>query len=160
MQLKAPALRAFSNEDVFVTKGELMPGIDRIDIKKRRPIPPYIKFILLIAVFAGIWIKSCSHKAQSEIIKISIVEITEITSGNIDVKFTVSNSSTVDFKKKVHIKVFLKSGELLADKITQIEIPGRKKKRYLKVLQKFNMPLKYPEDVDLATVDIYETKGF
>ena len=137
-----------------------MSAIDRIDIKKRRPIPPYIKFVLLIAVIAGVWIKSCSQKSQAEIIIISIVEITEVTSGNIDVRFTVSNSSTVDFTKKVHIKVYLKNGDLLADKISKIEIPARTEKKYLKVLQKYNIPLKDPDEVEYATVEIYETKGF
>ncbi|HHE39034.1 MAG TPA: hypothetical protein ENL20_10755, partial [Candidatus Cloacimonetes bacterium] len=99
-----------------------MRSIDRIDMNKKRPIPTYIKLILLVAVIFGISLRNCWKKNESKSLRISEIEITEVTSGNVDVKFTVTNHSKVYLKKPILIKVFTNSGEELTSKITQIEI--------------------------------------
>ena len=124
-----------------------MRSIDRIDMNKKRPIPTYIKLILLVAVIFGISLRSCWKKSETKSLNISEIKITEISSGNVDVKFTVTNNSKVTLKKPILIRVFTNSGEELTSKITQIEIESRTSKRFLKVLQKFNIPLKNIDDV-------------
>ena len=136
-----------------------MRSVDRIDMNKKRPIPTYIKLILLMAVIFGISIRSCWKKSENRSLLISEIEITEVTSGNVDVKFTVTNNTKVTLKKPFLIRVFTNSGEELTSKITQIEIEPRTSKRYLKVLRKYNIPLKNIDDVSHATVEIYVSKS-
>ncbi len=136
-----------------------MRSIERIDINKKRATPTYIKLILLVAVIFGITLRNCWKKNETGSLLISDIELTEITSGNVDVKFTVANNSKVTLKKPILIRVFTNSGEELSSKITQIEIEARTSKRFLKVLQKFNIPLENTADVSHAEVEIYISKS-
>ncbi len=133
-----------------------MSSIERIDINKRWPIPPAIKFILLIAVILGLIARSCWMKNPGRNLQISEIEITEVTNVSADVKFTVANRAEIPLKKSVLIKVFLPTGELLASKISWIEIPAKSRKRYLKVLQKFNYPIDNPNEIVDVTVEWYK----
>lgn len=132
-----------------------MARFERLEWKKRRPIPVWLKLILMIAIVFGIATRKCWKKTQVNEIVISNIEITEITTASIDVSYNVGNLASIPLKKSFIIKVFTKDGEELASKITQNEIPARTNKRYLKLLQKFNFPLKSKDDVSHATVQIY-----
>ena len=132
-----------------------MRSIDRIDIKKRWTIPPTIKLILLVAVILGFIGRNCWMKNPGRNLQISEIEISEVTKVSADVKFTVANRAKITQKKSVLIKIFSPSGDLIASKITWIEIPAKSRKRYLKVLQKFNFPIENPEDIVDVTVEWY-----
>ena len=133
-----------------------MSSFERIDIKKRWPIPPAIKLILLVAVILGLVVRNCWMKDPGRNLQISEIEITEVTKVSADVKFTVANRAKITLKKSVMIKIFSPSGDLIASKIAWIEIPAKSRKRYLKVLQKFNFPIENPDAIVDATVEFYK----
>ncbi|NQV17135.1 MAG: hypothetical protein HQ534_01125 [Armatimonadetes bacterium] len=133
-----------------------MSSFERIDIKKRWPIPPALKLILLVAVILGLVGRKCWMKNPGRNLQISEIEITEVTKVSADVKFTVANRAKISLKKSVLIKIFSPSGELIASKIAWIEIPAKSRKRYLKVLQKFNFPIDNPDEIVDVTVDFYK----
>ncbi len=133
-----------------------MSSFERIDIKRRWPIPPAIKLILLVAVILGLVARSCWMKKPGRNLQISEIEITEFTKVSADVKFTVANRAKITQKKSVLIKIFSPSGELIASKISWIEIPAKSRKRFLKVLQKFNFPIENPDEIVDVTVDFYK----
>jgi len=132
-----------------------MPRFERMDWKTKRPIPATIKLLLLIAVILGILMRNCWKKNQAKPIIISDVQITQITRVSVEVSYTAENLAEIPLKKAFLIKVFTKSGAILASKITQNNIPAHSKKHYVKILQKFNMPLKNKDEIGRATVEIY-----
>ena len=133
-----------------------MSAFERIDIKKRRTIPPAVKLILLVAVIFGFMLHNCWKKSQGRNLQISEIEITELTRVSADVAFVVSSRANIELKKSVLIEIYIKSGELIASKISRITIPPKTKKRYLKILQKFNFPLDNPEDIDEIYITWYK----
>ena len=133
-----------------------MRSIDRIDIKKRWPIPPTVKLLLMLLVIFGFIMHNCWKKTQGKSLPISDIEITELTRVSADVAFVVANPHNLELKKAVLIQIFTKSGELIASKISSITMPAKTKKRYLKVLQKFNFPVDDPESVGDVTIEWYK----
>lgn len=134
-----------------------MKSVDRIDIKKRYPIPPYVKLILMLAVILGIIGRSCWLKNKDSNIKISDIEVVEATKVTADIEFNVANRATVALKKSFIIKIVDKKDQLVASKITQIELQPKSNKRYLKILQKFNVPLMNgKDDIKEVTVEVYK----
>ena len=133
-----------------------MSAFERIDIKKRRTIPPAVKLILLVAVIIGFMMHNCWKKSQGRNLQISEIEITELTRVSADVAFVVSSRASIELKKSVLIEIYTKSGELIASKISLITIPPKTRKRYLKVLQKFNFPLDNPKDINEISITWYK----
>ncbi|RLD55253.1 MAG: hypothetical protein DRJ01_16895 [Bacteroidetes bacterium] len=132
-----------------------MPIFERIDINKKRPIPVTIKLILLLAVIFGIYLRSCWKKNQEKQITISNIEISNITSANIDVRFNITNNTKMDLIKSLIIKIYSNTNQEIASKITRVKIPALSKRRYLKVIHKFNRPIKENETGLKSTVNIY-----
>ena len=134
-----------------------MKSVDRIDIKKKWPIPPAVKMILMLAVILGLIGRSCWLKTKDTNIQITNIEVVEATKVSADVKFNVANRATIALNKSFLIKIIDNDDQLVASKITQIELPPKSNKRYLKVLQKFNVPLMNGvEDIKEVTVEVYK----
>jgi uncharacterized protein YyaL (SSP411 family) len=133
-----------------------MKSVERIDIKKRWPIPHYAKFLLMIAVILGFLAHSCWKKNVGANIQITEVEVLQATMTSADISFYVANRADIALKKSLLIKLINVNNELVASKITQIEIPPKTKKKYLKVLQKFEIPLNGFEDIGDVTIEVYK----
>lgn len=134
-----------------------MKSVDRIDIRKKWPIPPAVKMILMLAVVLGLVGRSCWLKTKDANIQISNIEVIEATKVSADVKFSVANRAKMTLNKSFIIKIISKDDQLVASKITQIELPPKSNKRYLKVLQKFNIPLMNGiDDIKEVTVEVYK----
>ncbi|MDO9578775.1 MAG: hypothetical protein Q7J16_12905 [Candidatus Cloacimonadales bacterium] len=134
-----------------------MESVDRIDIKKKWPIPPAVKLILMLAVVMGLVGRSCWLKTRDANIQITNIEVVEATKVSADVKFNVANRADIALTKSFLIKIIDKDDQLVASKITQIELPPKSNKRYLKVLQKFNIPLMNGiDDIKEVTVEVYK----
>ena len=110
---------------------------------------------MLLVIF-GFIMHNCWKKTQGKSLPISDIEITELTRVSADVAFVVINPHNLELKKAVLIKIFTKSGELIASKISSITMPAKTKKRYLKVLQKFNFPLDNLEDIGEISITWYK----
>lgn len=127
---------------------------------RRYPIPAWVKMALMIAVILGLTLRSCYVKQQGRSFVISGVTIQEKTRVSVDVVFTITNTARVTQKKSVLIQVYDTNGDLVASKLSQIEVPGTSERRFLKVLQKFKRPIKDASEIELATVDIYNSSVF
>ncbi|HHE40093.1 MAG: hypothetical protein DRI23_10135 [Candidatus Cloacimonadota bacterium] len=133
-----------------------MKSVERIDIKKRWPIPSYVKFVLMLAVIAGFWGHSCWKKNVGANIQISEIEVMQATMTSADISFYVASRADIPLKKSLLIKLTNVNDELVASRITQIEIPPKTRKKYLKVLQKFERPLNGFEDIGEVTIEVYK----
>ncbi len=130
--------------------------IDRIDINKKWPIPSGIKLILMVLVIFGFLVHRCWKKNQGSNILISDIEVSEITKVSADITFFAANRASVELTKAVKISLYTKNSRLIADKLTNITIPAKSKKKYIKLMQKFKFPVNDPNSVGKATVEIYK----
>ena len=113
----------------------------RIDIKQKWPIPTGIKFVLMLAVIFGFLLHNCWQNNKDKNISITSVKILELTKISADIIFSGTNSANVELTKTLKIELFTKSNELIASKLTNITIPAKSKKKFRKILQKFNFPI-------------------
>lgn len=137
-----------------------MGKLERMELKKKYPVSAAIKLLMLVAIVMGFYIRGCSRKNAAKLIKISYVEVSEVTSANIDIRFMVENRASAELKKNFLIKVFLENGEEVASKITTVTLQPNSRKKYLKVLSKFNMVVNSDTEVSYATVEMYEPNFF
>lgn len=137
-----------------------MAKLERMELKKKYPISIAVKLLMMVAIVMGFYIRGCSRKNAAKLIKISYVEVAEVTSANIDIYFMVDNAASVMLKKNFLIKVFLENGEEVASKITTVSLEPKSRKKYLKVLSKFNMAVNSETKVSHATVEMYEPNFF
>jgi len=134
-----------------------MQSVDRIDIKKKWPIPAWVKMVLMLAVILGILGRSCWMKSKDVNIQIANIEVVDATKVTADIKFNVANRASIPLKKSFIIKIINQEDQLVASKITQIELPPKSNKRYLKVIEKFNIPLMHEaDDIKVVTVEVYK----
>ena len=133
-----------------------MRSVDRIDINKKRTIPPVAKLIMMLAVIMGLILHTCWKKTQGDNLQISDIQLSNITRVSLDISFTIASRASVELEKTFMIEVYTTSGELLASKLTHITVPPKTRKRYIKVLQKFNMPLESPDDIGDFKIYVYK----
>ena len=133
-----------------------MESVDRIDIKKRRPIPASAKLILMMVVILGLVLHTCWQKTKGDNLQISDIQISNITRVSLDISFTIASRASIELEKSFMIEVYTTNGELLSSRLTQLSIPPKTRKRYIKVLQKFNMPLDDPDDIGDFKIYVYK----
>ena len=133
-----------------------MKSVDRIDINKKRAIPPVAKLIMMLAVIMGLVLHTCWKKTKSDNLQISDIQLSNITRISLDISFTIASRASVELEKSFMIEIYNTSGELLASKLTHLSIPPKTRKRYIKVLQKFNMPLESPDDIGDFKIYVYK----
>ena len=133
-----------------------MRSVDRIDINKKRAIPQASKLILMLAVIMGLVLHTCWKKTQGDNLQISDIQLSNITRISLDVSFTIASRASVELEKSFMIEIYTTSGELLANKLTRLTISPKTRKRYIKVLQKFNMPLESPDDIGDFRIYVYK----
>ena len=133
-----------------------MRSVDRIDINKKRAIPQASKFILMLAVIMGLVLHTCWKKTKSDNLQISDIQLSNITRISLDISFTIASRASIELEKSFMIEIYTTSGELLANKLTRLTIPPKTRKRYIKVLQKFNMPLESPDDIGDFKIYVYK----
>ena len=133
-----------------------MRTVDRIDINKKRTIPPVTKLIMMLAVIMGLVLHTCWKKTQGDNLQISDIQLSNITRVSLDISFTIASRASIKLEKSFMIEIYTISGELLASKLTHITVPPKTRKRYIKVLQKFNMPLESPDDIGDFKIYVYK----
>ncbi len=133
-----------------------MKSVDRIDINTKRTIPPAAKLILMLAVIMGLLLHTCWKKTQGDNLQISDIQLSNITRVSLDISFTIASRASVELEKSFMIEIYTISGELLASKLTHIIIPPKTRKRYIKVMQKFNMPLNDADDIGDFKIYVYK----
>jgi len=133
-----------------------MRSVDRIDINKKRAIPPAAKLIMMLAVIMGLVLHTCWKKTQGDNLQISDIQLSNITRISLDISFTIASRASIELEKSFMIEIYTTSGELLANKLIHLSIPPKTRKRYIKVLQKFNMPLESPDDIGDFKIYVYK----
>ena len=133
-----------------------MRSVDRIDINKKRAIPPVTKLIMMLAVIIGLVLHTCWKKTQGDNLQISDIQLSNITRISLDISFTIASRASVELEKSFMIEIYTTSGELLANKLTRLTISPKTRKRYIKVLQKFYMPLESPDDIGDFRIYVYK----
>jgi len=133
-----------------------MKSVDRIDINKKRAIPPLAKLIMMLAVILGLVLHTCWKKTQGDNLQISDIQLSNITRISLDISFTIASRADIELEKSFMIEIYTTSGDLLANKLTRLTIPPKTRKRYIKVLQKFNMPLENPDDIGDFKIYVYK----
>lgn len=133
-----------------------MRSVDRIDINKKRAVPQTAKLIMMLAVIIGLVLHTCWKKNQGDNLQISDIQLSNITKISLDISFTVASRASIELEKSFMIEIYTTSGELLANKLTRLTIPPKTRKRYIKVLQKFNMPLESPDDISDFKIYVYK----
>ena len=133
-----------------------MRSVDRIDINKKRAIPPVAKLIMMLAVILGLVLHTCWKKTQGDNLQISDIQLSNITRISLDISFTIASRASIELEKSFMIEIYTTSGELLANKLIHLSIPPKTRKRYIKVLQKFNMPLESPDDIGDFKIYVYK----
>lgn len=132
-----------------------MSVFERMEMKKKRPIPNYAILVLLLMMVFGIYLRNCWKEKQTSQIEISDIEIVDHTNASIDIQFSANNSYNIQLKKTIIIKVILTSGADLASRLTYIEVPPKSNKKYLKILNRFAKPLNSLDEIEKVTVEIY-----
>ena len=133
-----------------------MRSVDRIDINKKRSIPPAAKLIMMLAVVMGLVLHTCWKKTQGDNLQISDIQLSNITRISLDISFTIASRASIELKKSFMIEIYTTSGDLLANKLIHLSIPPKTRKRYIKVLQKFNMPLNDHDDIGDFKIYVYK----
>ncbi len=128
----------------------------RIDIKRKWPIPANIKMILMLLVIFGLLLSKCWHDNKASNILITEIKINNVTKVSAEVSFVVANRASVELTKTLKIGIYTKSGELIADKLTNVTIPKKSHKNFLKILQKFNFPLEDSTQIGEIIVEVYK----
>ena len=133
-----------------------MRSVDRIDINKKRTIPPVTKLIMMLAVIMGLVLHTCWKKTQGDNLQISDIQLSNITRVSLDISFTIASRASVELDKSFMIEIYTTTGNMLANKLIHLSIPPKTRKRYIKVLQKFNMPLESPDDIGDFKIYVYK----
>ncbi len=120
----------------------------------RRQIPTSAKLILLLAVIIGIWMRSCWLNYQKENIQFTDIKLESATPVSVDVTFNIDNKSLKSGKHRIFIEVFTSRNEVIAKKLTFVDISSKSKKGYIKVIDKFSRPLFDDETLTHARVTL------
>ncbi|MDD3049532.1 MAG: hypothetical protein PHR06_00120 [Candidatus Cloacimonetes bacterium] len=134
-----------------------MPIIEGRDFSGRRVIPSGIKLLLMLAVIMGFYVRSCWNKKKAELFLISEIKIEEVTLSTIEITFRLKNLTSANGKESVFIKAYSDNGDLIASRITSVEVQPDSDKVYRKLLEKFNRPLQKNESITKVTVEYYKS---
>ena len=132
-----------------------MPIIEQPNFSRKRQIPSSFKFVLLIAVALGLYIRSCNQNNSIEKFKISEINVMNKTSVSVDVLFKILNTTDSAVKKNILIKLYDSTGQQIASKLTSINIQPRTNERYRKVISMFEVATDLVHEDLSATIEIY-----
>jgi|SRR5690554_1632439 len=133
-----------------------MPIIERPDNTRRTYIPPGIKLILLAAVILGFLLRSCWLEKREDYYEINNIVLADRTHSSVDVLFHVTNKTSMTREEPVLIKVYTTRGDVIASRLTNIEVQPRSRRRYRKMVEKWERPLLDGEELSHATIEIYK----
>ena len=111
--------------------------------------PPLLKFILLLAVIFGFYLRNYSMKSKDKYIKFSNITYQKIDLSSIYASFEMMNNSNRTGIEKVLISVYDKDDVLIASKITDVHLKKFKKTKYTKLVEKFARPIDKNESLDI-----------
>ncbi len=121
----------------------------------KHPTPPILKFILLLAVIFGFYLRNYSMKSKDKYIKFSNITYQKIDLSSIYVSFEMMNNSNRTGLEKVLIQVYDKDNVLLASKLTDVHLEKFKKSKYSKQIDKFVRPIQKKEKLRIK-IEIFK----
>lgn len=111
--------------------------------------PPMLKFILLLAVVFGFYLRNCSMKSKDKYIKFSNITYQKIDLSSLYVSFEMMNNSNRTGLEKVWIGVYDKDDVLIASKLTDVKLQKFKKIKFVRSVEKFSRPIQKNETLDI-----------
>ena len=87
-----------------------MRSVDRIDINKKRTIPPAAKLIMMLAVIMGLVLHTCWKKTQGDNLQISDIQLSNITRISLDISFTIASRASIELENSFMIEIYTTSG--------------------------------------------------
>jgi len=136
-----------------------MPHIEKPDFKVKKSIPVGMKMVLLIAVVLGIWSRSCWRTHEVNKITFENIMIENQTIASVEVIFDVDNQTLQTGKKNILITILTAQNEVVASRITSIDVQSNEKRRYVKVIDRFDRALK-AEEIVYAEISLYQRAAF
>lgn len=127
---------------------------------RKYPISATAKFIVLLLIIFGIWLRTCYYRQLPKQMIISEVILTNTTPQSVDVNFTVENRKGSDMVQNLFIQLFTTENYVIDSKIVKISIPAGRKLEFVKILNNMNRPLHEGESIQKATVELYNPKLF
>jgi len=132
-----------------------LPRIERTDLSTSKRTPAIMKLALLIAVVLGIWGRACHRRSEIENFLFSNITIENQTHISAEIIFDMENNTFQKGKKNILIELFAANDELIASRLTPIDIIPNETRRYVRVVENFNRPLKQDEII-YAKVSLYQ----
>jgi hypothetical protein len=133
---------------------------ERDNSPKKYPVPVIVKFIVLILVIFGIWIRGCYYRQLPKQMIVSEVFLSNITPQSVDVNFTLENRKGINMDQNLFVQLYTSENYVIASKIVKVTVPANKKLEYVKILNDMNRPLHKGETIQKATVELYSPKLF
>ena len=137
-----------------------MPKINRTDFKTKRSIPVAMKMALFVAVILGIWGRNCWRTSEVENFVITNIRVENQTPVSAEVIFDVNNKTFQSGRKNILIEVFTENHEMIASRITPIEVSPNTARRYVRTIESFQRPIQTGESIAYARVSLYQRKAF
>jgi hypothetical protein len=137
-----------------------MSPFEPINYPKKYPVSALVKFIVLLLVIFGIWLRGCYYRQLPKQMIISEVYISNVTSQSIDVNFSLENRKGISMDQNLLIQVYTSENYVITSKIVKVTVPANKKLEYVKILNDMNRPLNKGESIQKATVELYRPKLF
>jgi hypothetical protein len=137
-----------------------MSSFDPVNIPRKYPTSATVKFIVLLLVIFGIWLRSCYYRQLPKQMIISNVNISNVTSQSVDVNFTLENRKGVNMDQNLFIQLYTSENYMISSKIVKVTVPANRKLEFIKILDDMNRPLNKAETIQKATVELYTPKLF
>jgi len=133
-----------------------MPTIGTPNIKKKNSISPTVKLILLVAVILGLIIWNCSQDREKSNILFEEITHENSTHLSVEVMFYINNKTLQSGRKPVLIQVFTSSGDMIASRITSIDLEPRSRRRIIRIIDNFERPLRADETISHVNVELFQ----
>jgi len=133
-----------------------MPTITRSDLKAKGKVPLAIKILIFVALIAGLWIRGCWREDEAKKILVKGVILENATSNSVDVIFEVENNTLQGKKKRFIIEVYTTYNQKITSLLTVVEVQPKQKQTVVRVLDKFDRPLRDGEEIAYADIKLYQ----
>ena len=136
-----------------------MPKIERSDIKNNRTIPIGLKLALLISVIFGLWMRSNCRQNEIDNIIIERIILENQTRVSAEIVFDMVNNTRQSGRKNIIIEIYTSQNELIADRLTTVDISPMQTRRYVRTVENFKRTVA-DEEVLFAEVKLYHRSAF
>ena len=134
-----------------------MINIPRSDLKKKK-VSVSLKFLLVVSLVVGFWVRSCWLSNEQESIIFENVFIENMTNSSVDVSFEILNNTPQSRHKLVMIEVITTNNSIIAKRMVKADITPRGRTHHYIHMDRFERMLASDERLVGARVKLYQRK--